>query len=131
MASNAREIGSVQRDLIEEIRARRRQEARYTQQWLADASGIPLPTLGKIERLESSLDVEQLAKIARAFDMTLSEFATQAEEHARQRQAKEDARRRAEQNADLYLADGSLNPARVDSVPLSRSEAEELREDST
>lgn len=68
MATNARNVGDLTRAVVTEIRAQRLNRD-ATQAQLADASGVPLSTLGKIERFESSLDVEQLARLAYAMEI--------------------------------------------------------------
>jgi transcriptional regulator with XRE-family HTH domain len=77
MATNARQIGKLTRSIVAEIRARR-VRLDMTQEALAEKSGVPLPTLGKIERLQAPIDVEQLERIAIALGITPDELVADA-----------------------------------------------------
>lgn len=77
MATKPRPIGRLTRSVVEEIQAIRKRK-RFSQERLAELSGVPLPTLGKIERLERSITLEQLGDIAYALDMSEDELLAEA-----------------------------------------------------
>lgn len=77
MATNARPIGALTRSVVGEIRANLARLEK-PQSWLAERSGVPLPTLKKILRKERAVDMEQLDSIARAFDVTPDDFVASA-----------------------------------------------------
>lgn len=77
MATNARPVGALTRTVVAEIRATLARLER-SPAWLAEASGVPLPTLRKILRNERAVDMEQLAQIARAVEITPDEFLAAA-----------------------------------------------------
>lgn len=82
---------------------------RMTQEDLSGRSGIPIPTLSKIEKAQTAIDVDQLDRITRAFGQDMGDFV-----------------RRAYLTAELYQADGSLNAAEITGYALSDEEMREL-----
>ena len=83
-----------------------------TQEELSRRTGISEETLRKMERGRTFIDVEQLGWIAKAFGQDLGQFM-----------------RFAYDNAKLYRADGSLNPADTTGYRLSAEEMRELTAD--
>ncbi|MEV0357168.1 helix-turn-helix transcriptional regulator [Nocardia sp. NPDC050697] len=111
MATNPRRIGESTRLIATAIRMTRAAK-RMTQEDLSSRSGIPVPTLSKIEKALTAIDVDQLDRITQAFGQDMGDFV-----------------RRAYSTAELYQADGSLNPAQVTGYALSDEEMRELNSD--
>lgn len=55
---------------------RMREEHRWLQRDLADRSGLPLRTIGRIERGEVDVRLSTLSKIAKAFEVHVSELVS-------------------------------------------------------
>lgn len=93
------------------IRAARAAQG-MTQEDLSRRARIPIATLRKIEKAQSAIDIEQLEGIAVSFGQDMADFV-----------------RFARQNAELYMPDGSLNPADTTGYRLSDEEMRELAAD--
>ncbi len=91
MATNPRPISELTKSVVAEIRAIRKR-LDISQEDLANKSGIPLPTLGKIERLERPLGLEQIGVIAEALDMTEDELLAEARRTRKKKAAANSAR---------------------------------------
>ncbi|WP_043735454.1 helix-turn-helix domain-containing protein [Nocardia asiatica] len=111
MATSARPIGELTRQLVAEIKAVRTRK-NLTQPELAELAGIPAKTYEKIERLERPLGVEQLGAITDAFEVSLDAFVASALANAR-----------------LYRPDANLNPEEAGVHPPGADRIAELLEE--
>jgi transcriptional regulator with XRE-family HTH domain len=84
---------------------------------LAEAADINTATLSRMERGQRAIDLEQVDRIARALKMRTADFIDSAIQHAEERARKE----------EIYLPDGSVDPAIASTVPTSDEHVEELR----
>lgn len=98
-----------------EVRAQR-VERRLTQEEVSVITGIPVTTLSKIERGQTAIDVEQLALLARVFEMTFEQLVATARSVAASRRQPE----------EIYLADGALNPANTRGFAPAEEDIDEL-----
>jgi len=99
-----------------EIRSQRAARS-MKQDALAEAADINTATLSRMERGQRAIDLEQVDRIARALGMRTADFIDSAIKHAEERAKKE----------EIYLSDGSVDPAIASNVPTSPDQAEELR----
>jgi transcriptional regulator with XRE-family HTH domain len=82
MATNARAIGPLTRQVAAEIRATRAR-LKLTQDALAMATGIPANSLSQMENGKMAIDVEQIERIALAFGIPPEKFFAAALSNAR------------------------------------------------
>lgn len=111
MATNARGTGWLNIAVTAEIRAQLGYR-KWKQIDLSRATGMHKATISSILADKSTLDLNQLAKIAEALHMDPSEITDAAERRARDNK--------------IYRPDGSLDPADTKAVPESDEHIEEL-----
>lgn len=78
MPSRRRVPGKTQEFIVARIR-REMDHRRMSQSELSRQSGVPVPTLSKLLKGDSMLDVEQAEVIANVFDLSLWELAAPPE----------------------------------------------------
>lgn len=105
VATNAREVDALTLQVGAEMRSQRRRRNNMTQRQLASASGIADSVISRMENGGASIDLAQLGAIARAFNLTPEELIFAARKSAEAAEA------------SLYLADGSLDPEQIRTVP--------------
>lgn len=114
VATNPRDVGEFTRTIANEVRLQRL-ERRWKQEKLSEKAEINRATLSRMERGVVAIDMEQLDRLAQAFEMAPEELVASA-------------RRRAQGKGgdETYLPDGRLNPANIRGGKPSKQDLDEL-----
>lgn len=124
MATNPREIGALTRAVAAELRVLIA-ERQLRKDLLAADAGLSAATLSKMVAGKSAIDIEQIDRIAGALEISPSALMDAAIARRNRTEAEEGVELGARE--DVYLPDGTINPAIGGTVPTTPEHREELR----